>query len=63
MIVDLVVEDRRANEEDVKLALREGVRIPATMTLQSGGTATVRQMGVGGVREGILPEQQAEATG
>ena len=57
IILDLVVEDHRANEEDVKQALKAQTTLPATMHLDTGGQMTLRDLAIGGVREGLLPEQ------
>ncbi len=56
IVVDLVVEGPQVSDEDVKRVLRERVRVPATMTV-GGSILSVKQVGVGGVREAKLPEQ------
>lgn len=60
MIVDLVVDGDRPTEEDVKRELRGVVRVPASFSVM-GCPTMVKQIGVGGVREGVLPEREAGA--
>lgn len=56
IVVDLVVEGPSLSDDAVKGVLRANVKVPATMSVGST-TLSVKQIGVGGVREAKLPEQ------